>query len=361
MKIAIVGLPNCGKTTVFNALTGQTVETAAFSSGKLEPNIAAVKVPDPRLQALAQIYKPRKVTVAEVQYVDVGGFKGGDAREKELSPELLSFIGTADALLHVVRAFEHKDVPHPLGSVDPQRDLAQLELELIFSDLLVIERRLDRLQKEIKKFSGQERESRTVECDLLSRLKSNLEEEKPLRLMELTPQEEKLLRGFTFLSMKPCLVVVNLGEDQISQPGPLEELSSTKRRVASLSAKIEAEMAQLDEEDAKEFMESLGIHEPARDRVIALSYALLGLISFLTVGEDEVRAWTIREGTVAVEAGGVIHSDIQRGFIRAEVVPFEDLVKAGNMAAAKKQGRVRLEGKEYVLHDGDVSHFLFNV
>ena len=361
MKIAIIGLPNCGKTTVFNALTRQTVETAAFSSGKLEPNIAAVKVPDPRLQALAQIYKPRKVTAAEVQYVDVGGFKGGETRDKELSPELLSYIGTADALLHVVRAFEHDDVPHPLGSVDPERDLAQVELELIFSDLMIIERRLERLQKEIKKFSGQERELRAVECDLLSRLKSALEEEKPIRDIELTPQEEKLLRGYTFLSMKPVLVVVNIGEDQISQPCPLEELSSAKRRVVPLSAKIEAEMAQLDEGDAKEFMESLGIQEPARDRVIAASYALLGYISFLSVGEDEVRAWTIRKGTVAVEAGGVIHSDIQRGFIRAEVVTFEDLVQAGNMASAKKQGRVRLEGKNYVLQDGDVSHFLFNV
>ncbi len=361
MKIAIIGLPNCGKTTVFNALTRQTVETAAFSSGKLEPNIAAVKVPDPRLPALAQIYKPRKVTAAEVQYVDVGGFKGEEARNKELSPELLGYIGTTDALLHVVRAFEHDEVPHPLGSVDPERDLAQVELELIFSDLMIIERRLERLQKEIKKFSGQERELRVAECDLLSRLKSALEEEKPIRDIELTSQEEKQLRSYTFLSMKPVLVVVNIGEDQISQPCPLEELSSATRRVVPLSAKIEAEMAQLDEGDAKEFMESLGIHEPARDRVIASSYALLGLISFLTVGEDEVRAWTIRKGTVAVEAGGVIHSDIQRGFIRAEVVTFEDLVQAGNMASAKKQGRVRLEGKDYVLQDGDVSHFLFNV
>ncbi len=361
MKIAIIGLPNSGKTTVFNALTGQTVETAAFSSGKLEPNIAAVKVPDSRLPALAKIYKPKKVTAAEVQYIDVGGFKGGDTRDKELSPELLGYIGKADALLHVVRAFEDSEVPHPSGSVDPERDLANLELELIFSDLMIIERRLERLQKEMNKFSGQEREHRTAEFELLSRLKNALDEEKPLRELELTLQEEKLLRVYSFLSMKPCLVVVNVGEDQITQASPLESLSSSKRRVVPLSAKIEAEMAQLEEGDAKEFMESLGIDKPARDRVIASSYALLGLISFLTVGEDEVRAWTIREGTVAVEAGGVIHSDIQRGFIRAEVVAFEDLIQAGSMAAAKKLGKVRLEGKEYVLHDGDVSHFLFNV
>ncbi|NIO10810.1 MAG: redox-regulated ATPase YchF, partial [Deltaproteobacteria bacterium] len=204
-------------------------------------------------------------------------------------------------------------------------------------------------------------EHRTAEFELLSRLKNALDEEKPLRELELTLQEEKLLRVYSFLSMKPCLVVVNVGEDQITQASPLESLSSSKRRVVPLSAKIEAEMAQLEEGDAKEFMESLGIDKPARDRVIASSYALLGLISFLTVGEDEVRAWTIREGTVAVEAGGVIHSDIQRGFIRAEVVAFEDLIQAGSMAAAKKLGKVRLEGKEYVLHDGDVSHFLFNV
>ncbi len=360
MKIAIIGLPNSGKTTVFNALTRQTIETAAFSSGRLEPNLAAVKVPDPRLQAMAQIYKPRKVTPAEVQYVDVNGFRGGDTHEKELSPELLGSIGAADALLHVVRAFEDERVAHPLGSVDPERDRAQMELELIFSDLMIIERRLERLDKEIRKLSGQEKELRVAEKDLLGRIKESLEQERPIRELDLTPQEEKLLRGYALLSLKPVLIVPNIGEDKILEPCPLKT-DSVRSSVVPLSAKIEAEMAQLNDDEAGEFMEALGIKEPARDRVIASSYTLLGLMSFLTVGEDEVRAWPIRSGTQAVDAAGVIHSDIQRGYIRAEVVSYQDLVQAGHMVAAKKLGKVRLEGKEYPVKDGDICHFLFNV
>lgn len=360
MKIAIIGLPNSGKTTVFNALTRQIVETAAFSSGRLEPNLASVKVPDPRLQALANIYKPRKTTAAEVQYVDVNGFRAGEAREKELSPEILGYIGAADALLHVVRSFEDDRVAHPMGSVGPRRDQDQVELELNFSDLMIIERRLERLEKDLRKLSGQEKEIRVTERNLLCRLKGFLEEEKPLRDVELSAQEEKLLRGYALLSLKPVLIVPNVGEDQILAPCPLEP-SSARSSVVPLSAKIEAEMTQLNDSDAGEFMEALGIKEPARDRVIASSYALLGMISFLTVGEDEVRAWAIRKGTPAVEAGGVIHSDIQRGFIRAEVVTYEDLIGAGNMLAAKKQGKVRLEGKDYLVHDGDICNFLFNV
>jgi len=360
MKIAIIGLSNSGKTTTFNALTRRTAETAAFSSGRLEPNLALVKVPDTRLEDLAQIYKPRKVTAAEVQYVDVNGFRAEEDRKDGLSTELLGYVGTADALLHVVRAFEDERAPHPLGSVNPQRDLGLVEVELIFSDLMIIERRLERLEKDLQKLSGQERNISAAERDLLCRLKGALENEKPIRDVELSSQEEKLLRGYQFLSMKPVLVVLNIGENQTSDPPPLES-THAKSLVVPLSAKVEAELAQLDDGDAREFMEALGVHEPARDRVIKSSYSLLGLISFLTVGEDEVRAWTIRQGTISVEAGGVIHSDIQRGFIRAEVVSFQDLIQAGNMVTAKKQGRVRLEGKEYVVKDGDISHFLFNV
>ena len=361
MKIAIIGLSNSGKTAVFNALTRRTAETTAFSSGRLEPNLALVKVPDSRLEVLAQIYRPRKVTAAEVQYVDVmNGFRAEKDRKDGLSAELLGYVGTADALLHVVRAFEDEKVPHPLDSVNPQRDLGLVELELIFSDLMIIERRLERLEKDLRKLSGQERNISAAEQDLLGRLKVALEDEKPIRDVELSSQEEKLLRGYQFLSMKPVLVVLNIGEDQIPDPRPLE-CTHAKSLVVPLSAKVEAELTQLDDSDAREFMESLGIHEPARDRVIKSSYALMGLISFLTVSKDEVRAWTIRQGTIAVEAGGVVHSDIQRGFIRAEVVSFQDLARAGNMVTAKKQGRVRLEGKEYVVKDGDISHFLFNV
>lgn len=359
MKIAIVGLSNSGKTTVFNALTRGTAETTSFTSGRFEPNLSSVKVPDPRLDVLAEIYKPRKLTAAEVQYVDVGGVKGKNGNT-ELSAEILGYIGTADALLHVVRGFEDEKVPHPAEIVSPEADLASFDLELIFSDLLIIERRLERLEKELKKISGQEKKSKIDEQEILFRLKEALEEERPIRDLELSSQEEKLIRGYALLSKKPVLIVLNVGEEQLFEPPSLEyaHLSSA---VVTLSAKIEEELTQLEESDAREFMKSLKIEEPARDRVIAASYALLGLISFLTVGEDEVRAWTIRQGTIAVEAGGVVHSDIERGFIRAEVLSFENLVESGSMANARKQGLVRLEGRQYVLQDGDISHFLFNV
>ncbi len=359
MKIAIIGLSNSGKTTVFNALTKGTAQTAAFTSGRVEPNLASVKVPDHRLAVLAGIYKPRKVTAAAVQYVDVNGFKG-EGQGTELSAEILGYIGTADALLHVVRAFEDERVSHPSGVVDPEADLSGIDLELIFSDLGIIERRLQRLEKELKKTSGQEKNAKIAEQDVLLRLREALEQEQPIRDLELSSQEEKLIRGYPFLSQKPVLVVLNIGEDQIASP-PSLEYDHSNSLVVPLSARIEEELTQLEESDAREFMESLGIEEPARDRVIAASYTLLGLISFLTVGEDEVRAWTIRQGCVAVEAGGVIHSDIERGFIRAEVISFEELVKSGSMANARKQGLVRLEGRQYVLQHGDISHFLFNV
>ena len=359
MKIAIIGLSNSGKTTVFNALTGGTAETAVFTSGRFEPNLASVKVPDHRLAALAKIYKPRKVTAAAVQYVDVNCFKG-EGQGTELSAEILGYIGTADALLHVVRAFEDERVPHPSGVVNPKADLSGIDLELIFSDLGIIERRLERLEKELKKTSGQEKNTKIAEQNVLLRLREALEKERPIRDLELSSQEEKLIRGYPFLSQKPVLVVLNIGEDQLSSPPPLD-YDHSNSLVVPLSARIEEELIQLEKSDAAEFMESLGIEEPARDRVIASSYALLGLISFLTVGEDEVRAWTIRQGTVAVEAGGVVHSDIERGFIRAEVISFEDLVQSGTMANARKQGLVRLEGRQYVIQHGDISHFLFNV
>jgi GTP-binding protein YchF len=360
MQVAIIGLPNSGKTTVFNALTGAGVETTTFSSERLEPNVATVKVPDSRVDKLKEIYRPKKLTRADVQYVDIGGLGEAEAREHGLSPDLLHHIGTADALLHVVRAFEDDCVPHPSGSVDIGRDVSAVEAELMLSDLLLIERRLERLEKEKRKVSGSERTQKVFEQGLLGRLKEVLESDQPIRNLDLTVQEEKLLRGYHLLSKKPVLLVLNIDEDRITDP-PRFEFLCRRSSVVALSAKVEAELVQLDDDDAREFMESLGISEAARDLVITLSYRLLGLISFLTVGEDEVRAWTIRCGMTAPEAGGVIHSDIQRGFIRAEVTPYERLVTAGTIVAAKKRGWVRLEGKDYVVQDGDISHFLFNV
>jgi ribosome-binding ATPase len=360
MKIAIIGLPNSGKTTVFNALTRGTAETAAYSSGQLEPNLATVKVPDPRLGVLARMFEPKKVTPADVQYVDVGGLSSGAGQSGGLPPALLNYIGGADALLHVARDFADETVPHPEGAVNLARDVAAVDLELAFSDLAIIERRLAKLNAEIGKMSTKDRELRIAERDLLVRLQGELEAERPIRDVELSEEEERILRSYQFLTAKPLLLVVNIGEERIKDP-PGFEYPQRHSGVVAICGKVEAELAQLDEEDAQAFMDDLGISEAARDRVIAESYKLLGLISFLTAGPDEVRAWTIRRNTPAVEAAGAIHSDIQRGFIRAEIVAYDDLIKAGGMNEAKKVGTVRLEGKTYIVKDGDVCHFLFNV
>jgi GTP-binding protein YchF len=360
MKIAIIGLANSGKTTVFNALTRGTAETAAYSSGQMEPNLAMVKVPDSRLEVLAQMFKPRKITYADVQYVDVAGISGGGRQGGGLPPALLNYIGGADALLHVVRAFDDAGVPHPDGSVDLLRDIQAVDLELAFSDLAIIERRLQRLNAEIPKMSAKDKEQRIAERDLLTRLQAALEGEQPIRALGLSDEEERMIRGYQFLTAKPLLLVPNIGEAQISAP-PAVEYAHARSAVVPICGKIEAELAQLDDADAATFMEDLGITRTARDLVIQRSYELLGLISFLTAGPDEVRAWTIRRNTPAVEAAGTIHSDIQRGFIRAEIVAYDDLIKAGDMNAAKKHGTVRMEGKTYVVQDGDICNFLFNV
>jgi hypothetical protein len=360
MKIAIIGLANSGKTTVFNALTRGTVETTSYSSGQLEPNLAMVKVPDARLQALAEMFNPKKITPADVQYIDVAGLSGGGRQGGGLPPALLNYIGGADALLHVVRAFADEEVPHPEGSVDVARDIESVDLELAFSDMAIIERRLTRLNAEIGKMSAKEREQRIGERDLLVRLQEELENGRPIRAIELSAEEERTLRGYQFLTAKPLLVLINIGEEQLSDP-PAINYPHPRSHVVPLCGKIEAELAQLDDDDARSFMDDLGISEPARDRVIALSYEMLGLISFLTAGPDEVRAWPIHRETPAVEAAGTIHSDIQRGFIRAEIVAYADLMRAGGMVEARKAGTVRMEGKQYIVKDGDVCHFLFNV
>jgi GTP-binding protein YchF len=359
MKMAIIGLGNSGKTTVFNALTRGTAETAAYSSGQLEPNLATVKVPDRRLDVLAKMFSPRKVTPADVQYVDVGGMSSGASQGGGLPPALLNYIGGVDALLHVVRAFADESVPHPDGTVNPKRDIESVDLELTFSDLAIIERRLQRLQAEIAKMSTKDREQRLAERDLLVRLQGELEGGTPIRAVTLSEEEARLLRGYQFLTAKPLLLVINVGEDQIHTPA--SAFSDAEREIVVLAGKIEAELAQLEDEDAQAFMEDLGISAPPRDRVIESTYRLLGLMSFLTAGPDEVRAWTIRHNTPAVEAAGTIHTDIQRGFIRAEVVAYEDLMRCGSMAEGKKQGVVRMEGKTYIVKDGDICHFLFNV
>lgn len=360
MKIAIIGLANSGKTTVFNALTRGTAETTNYASGQLEPNLAMVKVPDPRLGVLARMFNPKKITPADVQYVDVGGLSSGARQSGGLPPALLNYIGGADALLHVARAFADESVAHPEGTVNLERDIESVDLELAFSDLGIIERRLIKLNAEIGKMSSKDREQRVAERDTLVRLQGALEAGTPIRNIDLSEEEERLLRGYQFLTAKPLLLVLNIGEDQIASP-PAAARAGRGSDVVALCGKIEAELAQLDDDDARAFMDDLGISAPARDRVIASSYELLGLISFLTAGPDEVRAWTIRRNTPAVEAAGTIHTDIQRGFIRAEIVAYDDLIQSGGMAEAKKVGAVRLEGKQYIVKDGDVCHFLFNI
>lgn len=365
MQIAIIGLPLAGKTTVFNALTGARARTGAYSSAA-DANVAVVQVPDPRLGDLAKIFKPKKVVHATVEYVDAGGVVKGASKEEGISGRLLNQISKADALLNVVRAFQEESVPHPEGSIDPVRDVATMDLELAYSDLAIIERRIERLKESVHKVKAQEREAGEREMELLSRLKGNLEKEIPIRAQELTEEEEQSIKAFQFLTAKPLLHVLNLGEDQIARAAEIEAEVSRGYDVpetafTTLCGKVEAEVAELDPEERRQFLEAMGIREPGVDRVIRLSYQLLDYASFFTVGPDEVRAWTVRRNTPAQKAAGVIHTDLERGFIRAEVVRYSDLLAVGSMAEARKHGLLRLEGKTYPVQDGDVMHVLFNV
>lgn len=362
MQVTIVGLPGSGKTTVFNALTGGHAEIGGFSGGRAAPNVSVVKVPDGRVDRLAELFHPRKTIHADVTYVDVA-IPAGAAREGTVNPDVLAQVRNADALLHVARAFDDPSVPAP---ADPWRDVADLDLEFTVADLSVIEKRLEKLGTQGRHGSQAEREAAQREEELLRRLEPHLSEGKPLRSFGLTDDEELLLRGFRFLTQKPVLVVVNIDEGRLPEAAGLEAAGRERSAdpdtdVAVLAGKIEAEIGELAEDDARLFMDDLGITEPSRGRVIRLTYSLLGLISFFTVGDDECRAWTIRRGSTAVDAAGAIHSDLARGFIRAQVIGFEELLDAGSMAEARKRGTLRQEGKGYLVADGDVIEVLFNV
>ena len=366
MQTAIVGLAGSGKTTVFNTLTRGHAETGGY--GGVTLNVGVVKVPDERLGRLAEIFKPKKIIQADVTYVDLPApptSSDGRIGTEELPADHLARLRDSDALLHVVRAFEDPANPHPAGSVDPARDIEQLDLEFTLADLAMAERRLERLKGTGRHGTPAEREAAEREEVVLQRIHEGLEAGTPIRDLGLDEDASKAIRGFRFLTEKPVLVLLNVGEGDVAGESALIDRIAAgyphqHALVDALSAKIEMELGELEPDEAAAFMEELGITESSLDRVIALSYRLLGLVSFLTAGPDEVRAWPIADGSTAVDAAAAIHTDLAKGFIRAETVAYEDLLQLGSMAEAKKAGRLRSEGKTYRVKDGDVVEILFS-
>ncbi len=364
MKLGIVGLPNVGKSTLFNALTSAGADSANYPFCTIEPNVGVVPVPDPRLDALAKMYSPEKYTPATVEFFDIAGLVRGAAQGEGLGNKFLSHIRECDAILHVVRCFEDPNIIHVDGSVDPVRDVETINYELILSDLEIVERKLERLRK-----NARNDKSLAAELDLFERLYAHLSEGKAARGMELSADELAMLSDAPLLSQKPVIYVANVGEDDAGgepESNPhytaLKEYATAENAgCCAVCAGIEAEIAELEPDEKAAFLEELGISESGLDRLIRASYELLGLISFLTAGPKEVRAWTIRKGTKAPQAAGKIHTDFEKGFIRAEIVPYETMLEYGGYNQAKEHGKVRSEGKDYVMKDGDVVLFRFNV
>jgi len=366
LEICKIGLPKSGKTTVFNALTRGKSQIAAYAPSALEPNIGVAKIKEPRLQVLETMFKPKKTTLAEIRYVDIALTARSTRKGSNISGQFLNYLSNANALLHVVRAFEDENVPHIEDSIDPKRDIAIMDLELVLSDLVIIERRFERLETLLKSAKPGERDSFIKEQALLQKIKAGLDKEIPIWQQGLSQEEIRNLTNYQCLTAKPMLVVINIGEKQLPRSASIEtELRSACRytsfEVAALCGKLEMELSQLDDSEAEEFRRELGLAEPALDRIVRLSHQLLGLISFFTTVSSELKAWTIPRGTTASQAAGKIHTDIEKGFIRAEVISFDDLNKCDSIAEAKKQGLLRLEGKNYVVQDGDIVTFLFNI
>lgn len=365
MKLGIVGLPNVGKSTLFNAITQAGAESANYPFCTIEPNVGIVAVPDERLNTLAEMYHPQKVTHATIEFVDIAGLVKGASRGEGLGNKFLSHIREVDAIVHVVRCFEDSNIIHVEGSVGPLRDVETINLELIFADIEMLDKRIDRTRKLMK--TGDKKYQ--TEMALLEEIKQLLEEGKPARAREYTPDEEELLKDLPLLTFKPVLYAANVSEDDFSggieqnaMVAELEAMAANEgSEVMPISAKIEEDISVLPPEEKAEYLETLGISESGLDRLVKKSYKLLGLISYLTAGEPEVRAWTITRGTKAPQAAGKIHTDFEKGFIRAEVVAYRDLIDCGSYNAAKEKGLVRSEGKEYVMEDGDVVLFRFNV
>lgn len=363
MEIGIIGLPRSGKTTIFNALTRGR---AAVSSYAARPNVGVAKVPDERLATLAKIYRPRRVVPAEITYTDVPPPPEGFGKTRGIGGEYLNAIQSVDALLVVVRAFDDSSVAHVDETIDPLRDAENMVMEMTFSDLEILDRRLSKTEDSFKGADSREREALTHEQDLLHRVKESLNSGVALKDQELAQNEHRLVSGFGFLSMKPLMVVMNIGEDQLEENEALEKqlreaVPGQHVRTAVICAELEMALAQMDSREEDEFRNDLGTGESSLNRMVRVSYDVVDQISFFTVGEDEVRAWEIHRGTAAQQASGKIHSDLERGFIRAEVISSEDLIQCGGLGEARKLGILRQEGKEYVLDDGDVMHVLFNV
>lgn len=364
MKLGIVGLPNVGKSTLFNAITNAGAQSANYAFCTIEPNVGVVAVPDERLDKLTEMYEPVKTTPAVIEFVDIAGLVKGASKGEGLGNKFLSHIREVDAIIHVVRCFENDDIIHVEGSIDPSRDIETINLELIFSDLEMIDRRIDRTTKALK---GDK--SLAKELDFLKRIKEALENSLPARSVECDDDEKAILSEIALLTSKPVIYACNMSEDDFANNIDTNERYNAVKEIAAaegaevlpICAEMEAQIASLDNEDKEMFLSELGLERSGLDRLIQSSYHLLGLISYLTAGKPEVRAWTIKRGTKAPQAAGKIHSDFERGFIRAEVVAYDDLMKCGSMTAAKEKGLVRSEGKEYVMNDGDIVLFRFNV